>query len=137
MSVSIPRRNALSGALALAATRAGAADPPPNTSLLLSTRIATIAAPNPKAVADAYVKSLTYKVRESSKVTRDMAASWGAPRAAGQPLIMLSTDANPDVFLRIVGTKAVPGATARNTAGWSSFEMIVRDADGLYQSLQS
>jgi hypothetical protein len=136
MTLPLPRRTVLSGALALSAASTRAADPPPNTSRLLSTRIATIAAADPKKVADAYVTSLTYKIRETSSVTHAMAESWDAPRAAGQPLILLSTDANPDVFIRVIGTEATPGASARTTAGWSSFEMIVRDADALHAALQ-
>ncbi len=137
MSSPLPRRSVIAGAMAAAVPSARAADAPTNTSFLLSTRIATIAAADPKKVADAYVASLTYKIRETFTVSRAMSESWGAPLSAGQPFIMLSTDANPDVFLRIVGTRPVAGAAVQNTAGWSSLELIVRDADGLYQSLQN
>ena len=134
MSFAVSRRSAIAGALVLMAKPGRGAESP---SRLLSTRIATVAAADPHKVAEAYARWLTYKIRGTSKVSRALAESWGAPRTAGQPLIMLSTDANPDVFIRVVGTKAVPGAAVDRTAGWSSFELIVRDADGLHQSLQT
>ena len=137
MSIAFSRRCAVAGALVLLAKPGRAAESPPNESRLLSTRIATIAAADPHKVAAAYARWLTYKIRDTSKVSRALAESWGTPRAAGQPLIMLSTDANPDVFIRVVGTKAVPGVAVARTAGWSSFELIVRDADGLHQSLKA
>lgn len=137
MSFAISRRSTIAGALVLMAKPGRAAESSPNESRLLSTRIATIAAADPHKVASAYARWLTYEIRGTSKVSRALAESWGTPRAAGQPLIMLNTDANPDVFIRVVGTKAVPGAAVERTAGWSSFELIVRDADGLHQSLQT
>ncbi|MCU0758491.1 MAG: hypothetical protein MUF07_04715 [Steroidobacteraceae bacterium] len=97
--------------------------------LLQRFRIATIAAPDLRKVEADYTRWLGYRVRERGKVSGALAASWDAPRAAGRPYILLSSDTHPDVFVRAVGAPAVPGYRPLTTHGWNSIEIVVEDAD--------
>jgi catechol 2,3-dioxygenase-like lactoylglutathione lyase family enzyme len=95
-------------------------------------RVATIAAPDLAKVEADYTRWLGYKVRERGKVSAALAASWDAPRAAGRPYILLSSDTHPDVFIRAVRAPAVPGYRPLTTHGWNSIEIVVDDTDATY-----
>lgn len=99
-------------------------------------RIATIAAPDLRKVEADYTRWLGYRVRERGKVPAELAASWDAPRAAGRPYLLMSSDAHPDVFIRAVRTPAVPGYKPITTYGWNSIEIIVDDPDATRRSLE-
>jgi hypothetical protein len=108
---------------------------PAETRTLLRLKIVTMGAPDPVKIGAIYAKWFNYRVRETGKVTAEMAASWGAPKSAGRPYVMMSSDGHPDVFIRVVGIDPVPGYKAKTSAGWNSFELMVDDIDGLYKEL--
>jgi catechol 2,3-dioxygenase-like lactoylglutathione lyase family enzyme len=135
----LTRRSILLGAAAMgvaATARAMAFDLAPSSSLLVRVKAGTIASPDPKHVAEAYMKWLDYRLRDSGRVGAVMAASWGAPDCAGRPFYLLSSDGYPDVFLRVVGIDPVPGYKAWTTRGWNSFEIMVDDANAMYESFR-
>jgi catechol 2,3-dioxygenase-like lactoylglutathione lyase family enzyme len=131
------RRTAIAGSLAAAvapaAPRAQTAMPPP---LLERIRIATIAAPDVTRIESLYTAWLGQTVRERGVVPAALAASWGAPAAAGRPYVLMSSDAHPDVFIRAVETDPAPGYKAMTTWGWNAIEIVIDDIDALYARLK-
>jgi len=100
--------------------------------LLQRFRGATIAAPDLARVEKDYTRYLGYTVRERGRVSPALAASWDAPRAAGRPYILLSSDAHPDVHIRAVRVPAVRGYRPLSTFGWNSIEIVVEDPDAMF-----
>lgn len=112
--------------VASAHAQSSASGPTAN-ALLTRIKIATIGAPDLNKLKDWYTTWLGLKVREEGKVPAALAASWGAPKSAGNPYVMMSSDGSPDVFFRGVQIDAVPGYKPQTTLGWNSFEIIVDD----------
>lgn len=116
------------GFLGLAAAGSATAAEP----LLQRFRAATITTDVPAAVERDYTRTLGYVVRERGRVPRDLARSWGAPKSAGQPYVLMSPDAAPDVFVRVVGAPRTPGYRPLTTYGWNAIEIVVDDTDATY-----
>ena len=111
----------------------GAVDKAPN---LLRIKAATISTPDLSATVALYRDWLDHRVRENGVITRALARSWGATASEGRRYVLLSTDAAPDVFLRIVeGPRDAPPAPL-TTFGWSAIEIIVDDPDRLFAELK-
>lgn len=98
-------------------------------------RGATIGAPDVDAVEALYTSALGYIVVEKSLVTEKLAASWGAPLAAGRRQVVLHPATHETVFIRAVETQGMEDYKAMTTWGWNSFEIIVDDVDALHQRL--
>ena len=103
-----------------------AAEPTP---LITRIKIATIGAPDIAKVEEWYTKHLGFKVREKRNVAPAMAESWGTPKSAGRPFVVMSSDGSPDVLIRAVEIDPVPGYKPQTTFGWNAFEIIVDDLD--------
>ncbi len=103
--------------------------------LMLRHKVATIVSSNLQQVATDYGHWLDYKVRERGRVSKALAASWGAPQVAGRAYILMSSDAAPDVFLRAVRAPAVASYRPLTTYGWNAIEIIVDNPDTLRQRL--
>ncbi len=104
--------------------------------LLSRIKMGTIGAPDIAKVEQWYA-ALGYKVREKSTVSAAHAASWGAPKTAGKPFILMYSEGSPDVNIRAVQTDAVPGYKAQTTLGWNAFEIIVDDLDKVYAMVKA
>lgn len=100
-------------------------------------KMATVAAEDVAEVERRYTTWLGYKVRERGKVPRELARSWGAPKAAGRDYILMSPDGHPDVFIRVVQTPSVPGYKPLTTFGWNAIEIIVDDPYKLFESFKA
>ena len=111
-------------------------DPAMPSPLLERIRIATIAAPDVARIESLYSTWLGQTVRERGTVQPELAASWGAPNAAGRRYVLMATDAHPDVFIRAIETDPVPGYRAMTTWGWNAIEIIIDDIDALYAKLK-
>ena len=99
-------------------------------------KMATFTAPDLREVEQRYLEGLGYIVRERGKVSPSLAESWGAPRSAGRPYILMSPDGHPDVFIRAVQAPLVPGYAPLTTWGWNAIELIVDDTDALHDRLR-
>lgn len=108
-----------------------AADP-----LLLRHKLATIGCSDLRQVAADYNRWLDYKVRERGKISHALAASWGAPAAAGRPYLLMSSDAAPDVFIRVIQSPAAPDYRPLTTYGWNAIEIIVDNPESLRERLR-
>ena len=105
-------------------------------SLLLRHKIATISTSDVDRLAHLYDHWLDYKVRERGRVPAELAASWGAPKAAGQPYVLMSSDAAPDVFIRAVRAPAARHYQPMTTYGWNAIEIIVDKPDEIRERLR-
>jgi hypothetical protein len=98
--------------------------------------MATIGAPDVEKVRQWYTEWLDYDVRETGAVSKELAESWGAPKAAGRKFITMSSDGAPDVLVRVVETDPVKGYQPLTTWGWNSFEIVVDNVEAIYAKLQ-
>jgi catechol 2,3-dioxygenase-like lactoylglutathione lyase family enzyme len=119
--------------LALPVAAQPAAEPKP---LLKRIKMVTVGAPDVGKAQSWYKDGFGYRVREEGKVPPALAESWGAPKAAGRPMVLMSTDASPDVFIRIVETAAVPGYKPMTSWGWNSFELVINDIDAVHARMK-
>jgi hypothetical protein len=92
-------------------------------------RAATITAPDIAAVERDYARYLGYVVRERGRVPAALARSWISPRSAGRPYVLMSPDAAPDVFVRVVQGPRVARYRPLTTWGWNAIEIVVDDTD--------
>ena len=74
-----------------------------------------------------YERWLDYETLEQGEVGAALAASWGAPGAAGARYAVLRPASHADIYLRLVEAPAVPGFVPLVTYGWAALEFCVRD----------
>jgi hypothetical protein len=103
--------------------------------LLKRHKLATVSAPDLAAFEADYSRWLSYRVRERGRVSRSLAASWGAAKMAGRRYVLMSSDAAPDIYVRGIENPAVPNYRPLTTWGWNSIEIIVDNPDALHASL--
>jgi hypothetical protein len=119
-----------------AAPATPAATPAPAVTPLISRiKMATVAAADVNQVEKLYNQWLDYKTVEKSKVSDAMAKSWGAPKMAGRPFVLMNSKGSPDVYIRAVQIDAVKGYKAMTTHGWNAIEILVEDPDKVYERL--
>ncbi len=98
-------------------------------------KMATIAVPDLDAIEPLYKDWLGYVVVERGEVAEELANSWGAPKSAGRPFIMMQPESGTNVYIRAVEIDPVPEYKAMTTWGWNAIEIIVDDPDALYTKL--
>jgi catechol 2,3-dioxygenase-like lactoylglutathione lyase family enzyme len=96
----------------------------------------TIATPDLRASEAAYVEHLGYRPGSRGRVSREQAALWGRPAAAGSPCLSVHPPAGADFAFRFVETAPVSGYRAFACHGWNAAELIVADVDALAVSLR-
>ncbi len=104
--------------------------------LLLRHKIATVTTPDLNRFVRQYDRWLDYKLRERGRVSAELARSWGAPKTAGQPYVLLSSDAAPDVFIRAVRQLKTADYRPMTSYGWNAIEIIVDKPDELCEHLR-
>jgi hypothetical protein len=119
-----------------AATTPAATPVPAVTPLITRIKMATVGAPDVAEIEKLYTQYLDYKVIEKSKVSEAMAKSWGTPKSAGKPFILMNSVGSPDVYIRAVQVDAVKGYKAMTTHGWNAIEILVEDPDKVYARLK-
>jgi hypothetical protein len=102
---------------------------------MLRFRAATVTTANLAAVERDYLHDLGYQVRERGKLSRELAASWGAPRAGGRAYVLLASDAAADVVIRAIESPAMPAYRPLTTHGWNAIEIVVQDPDSLRKKM--
>lgn len=126
----------MAGAAALTAPRTPFAMAKDSAPVVSRIKYSTIGAPDVDAVERLYTQWLGYSVVEKSTVSSPMAKSWGVPKTAGKPFVLMRPATGEDVLIRAVQTEAVDGFKGMTTWGWNSFEIIVNDIDGLHERLK-
>ena len=74
-----------------------------------------------------YQRWLDYRTLEQGQVSADLAASWGAPGAAGAPYAVLQPASGAQIYLRLVQAPPVLGFKPLRTYGWAALEFCVQD----------
>ena len=98
-------------------------------------RAATLSVTDPEATAARYEQWLEYRILERGTVADDLAASWGAGRAAGAPYVVVGPQSGREGFLRFVaGPRTTPVPPLR-TLGWAAIELCVQDVLKLNERL--
>ncbi|WP_299323045.1 hypothetical protein [Parasphingopyxis sp.] len=81
------------------------------------------------ALAD-YEGTLGLKLLERGKLPDDLAASWGVPASAGQPMAILQPQSGAPCFIRLVEQPDHPDFKPTRTYGWAAYELTVQDVFG-------
>jgi catechol 2,3-dioxygenase-like lactoylglutathione lyase family enzyme len=94
-------------------------------------RAATLVTPNPDAAAALYGRWMDYTVVERGEITPELAASWGAPGAAGRRFTVCRPASGRPVYLRFVQGETPPDYRALTTYGWAAIEICVQDVQAV------
>lgn len=133
--MTLSRKQFLTLAGAAALIRPGMAGAQAPATIMSRIKYATLGAPDLAAVEEAYTKWLGHTVVERSTVSAAMANSWGTPKTAGRPFILMRPMTGEDVMIRAVETEPSMGYAPMTTLGWNAFELIVDDPDDLHKRL--
>ncbi len=95
----------------------------------------TITASDVDATEQIYSKYLGFQTVAKSNVSGDLAASWGAPAAAGQRQLVMQPESGELSFLRFVEGGAMADYRPLTTYGWNSTEIVVQDLYALNDRL--
>lgn len=90
-------------------------------------RAATLSVANLERSVDLYTRFLDYTVAEQGTLDAALAASWGAPQAAGRRMAVLRPASGADIFLRFVENDIHPDYVPLRTYGWAAIEINVLD----------
>lgn len=90
-------------------------------------RAATLLTPDVRAAAKRYADWFDYAEIESGALDADLAASWGAPAAAGARYAVLRPASGADVYLRFVEGETPAAYRPLRTYGWAAIEICVQD----------
>lgn len=96
----------------------------------------TYSVPDLGTIGRAYVDELGYAVAARGLVGSAQACAWGAPNAAGLPLLTLAPASGEAVFLRFIEDTHAADWTALTTFGWNATEFIVQNVDELASRLE-
>jgi hypothetical protein len=100
-------------------------------------RAATVVTPDPDVTASLYGRWLDYVVIERGDVPGDLAASWGAPGAAGRRYTVCRPASGRPVYLRFVEGQAPDAYRSLRSYGWAAIELCVLDVHAVAARLQS
>jgi catechol 2,3-dioxygenase-like lactoylglutathione lyase family enzyme len=100
-------------------------------------RAATLVTPDPDAAAALYGRWLDYVLVERGEVAADLAASWGAPGAAGRRYTVCRPASGCAVYLRFIEGEAPPEYRPLRTYGWAAVELCVQDVHAVDARLQA
>ncbi len=90
-------------------------------------RAATVTVSDLKRSKDLYSRYFDYSVVEEGTISKALAASWGTPKSAGQPYIVMQPSSGAEVYVRFVEQPAVDGFKALRSYGWNAIEICVQD----------
>lgn len=90
-------------------------------------RAATLTTLALDATVARYRDCLGYVMAEEGRVSDSLAASWGAPRAAGRRYALMLPASSEQVFLRFIESAPAPAFQPLRTYGWAAIELCVRD----------
>ncbi len=90
-------------------------------------RAATLSVADLDRSVDLYCEWLDYRVEEQRELDSQLAASWGAPHAAGRRYAVLRPASGHDIFIRVVENRIHPDFVALRTYGWAAIEVCVED----------
>lgn len=95
----------------------------------------TITATDLQDIEDTYSRYFEYQVVDRSAISASLAASWGAPEAAGAAGLIMQPASGAQNFLRFVEGKPAPDYVPLRSFGWNAIEIIVKDLSALNERL--
>jgi hypothetical protein len=90
-------------------------------------RAATLTVRDPEVSAARYAVWMDYEVVERGALGAGLAASWGAPAAAGRPFVVCRPASGAEVYLRFVAGRPPEDYRPLRTFGWAALEICVAD----------
>lgn len=90
-------------------------------------RSATLCVSDLKRSQALYEEYLDYRTVEAGSLEAGLAASWGAPAAAGAEYAVLQPASGAEIFLRLVQQEPHPDYRPLRTYGWAAIEICVQD----------
>lgn len=90
-------------------------------------RAATLSVADLNRSVGLYCQWLDYGLVEQGELDAGLAASWGAPSAAGRRFATLRPASGHDIFIRLVENRIHPAFKALVTYGWAAIEICVED----------
>ncbi len=100
-------------------------------------RAATLTVRDPETTAARYVEWMDYQIVERGALGSDLAASWGAPAAAGRPFVVCRPASGAEAYLRFVAGSPPTGYQPLRTFGWAALEICVADTLAVERRLRS
>ena len=99
-------------------------------------RAATLSVADLDRSVDTYGEWLDYALEERGELDADVAASWGAPAAAGRPCAVMRPASGRDIFIRLVENRIHPDYRALTSYGWAAIEICVEDVLAVDERMQ-
>ena len=90
-------------------------------------RAATVTVSDLNRSKDLYSRYFDYSVVEEGTISDALAASWGTPKSAGQPYVVMQPSSGAEVYVRFVEQPVVDGFKALRSYGWNAIEICVQD----------
>ncbi len=84
-----------------------------------------------------YCDWLDYAPVERGEVSAGLAASWGAPAAAGARFAVLAPASGTEVYLRLVEAPPVAEFVPLRTCGWTALEFCVSDVLATHERMRA
>jgi catechol 2,3-dioxygenase-like lactoylglutathione lyase family enzyme len=97
----------------------------------------TVSTPDMAAALLDYRDLLGLDLVETGEVPADLAASWGAPAAAGQAYALLQPESGVPSYLRLIEAPLHSDFVPTRSFGWAAFELTVKDVYGLAERVTS
>ena len=98
----------------------------------------TFTSPNLDYVESRYEQYLGYEVRAEGIISEELAKSWGAPNTEGRRYLLLGPESGDRTYLRVIEAPATETSVKPiHTYGWTTAEIIVRDAYTLSARLKN
>ena len=104
--------------------------------MLGAIRAVTYSVPDLRAIEDAYVHELGYRVAARSRISAAQARSWNAPAIEGFKVLVLAPASGETAYLRFIEDAEAVGWTALTSYGWNVSEFVVEDVDALARRLE-
>lgn len=76
---------------------------------------------------DLYCDWLDYTCVETGEVSSDLAQSWGTPKSAGCPYVVLQPASKREIYIRLIEQPAVPDYKPLRSFGWAAIEICNQD----------
>jgi len=92
-------------------------------------RAATLTVSDLQRSESLYCDWLNYSCVEHDIISNELAQSWGAPKTAGKPYVVLQPASKADVFIRLIQQRAIPDYKALRTYGWNAIEICTQNTD--------
>lgn len=90
-------------------------------------RAATLTVSDLQHSKSLYCDWLDYDCIEEGNVSKELAASWGTPKTAGRPFVVLQPASMAEVYIRLIEQPDVKGYKPLRTYGWAAIEICNQD----------